>query len=60
MPGVDFSVYEHLRIERREHGVLQLTIDRPERMNTTNARLHAELASVWRDVAEGDRRRSRS
>ncbi|MGZ4173307.1 MAG: enoyl-CoA hydratase/isomerase family protein [Solirubrobacteraceae bacterium] len=54
MPGVDFSVYEHLRIERREHGVLQLTIDRPERMNATNARLHAELATVWRDVAEDE------
>ena len=43
--------YERLRIERREHGVLLITIDRPERMNATDARLHRELSEVWRDVA---------
>jgi enoyl-CoA hydratase len=50
MSTVDFSSYEHLRIERREHGVLLITIDRPERMNAANERLHRELAYVWRDV----------
>jgi enoyl-CoA hydratase len=54
---VDFSTYEHLRMERREHGVLQITIDRPERMNATNERLHYELASVWRDVAADEQTR---
>jgi len=43
--------YEHLRFERREHGVLLITIDRPDRMNATDERLHSELARVWRDVA---------
>jgi enoyl-CoA hydratase len=52
MRAAEFSSYEHLRVERRDHGVLLLRIDRPERMNATNERLHAELAAVWRDVAE--------
>ena len=52
MSGVDPARYEHLRFERRAHGVLLITIDRPERMNATNARLHAELAGVWRDVGD--------
>jgi enoyl-CoA hydratase len=51
MSGIDPSAYEHLRFERPEDGVLLITIDRPERMNATNERLHAELAGVWRDVA---------
>ncbi|MGO9489170.1 MAG: enoyl-CoA hydratase/isomerase family protein [Solirubrobacteraceae bacterium] len=47
---MDLEGYEHLRFERREHGVLLITIDRPERMNATNERLHSELAGVWRDL----------
>jgi enoyl-CoA hydratase len=54
MNGLDPDRYEHLRFERREHGVVLITIDRPERMNATNERLHAELAGVWRDVADDE------
>jgi enoyl-CoA hydratase len=49
---MDFGTYQHLVFERRAEGVLLITIDRPERMNATNARLHTELVTVWRDVAE--------
>jgi len=42
--------YEHLRFERRDSGVLLITIDRPDRMNATDERLHTELAEVWRDI----------
>ncbi len=49
--------YEHLRFERREHGVLLITIDRPERLNATNDVLHRELYRVWRDVAEDEQTR---
>jgi enoyl-CoA hydratase len=41
--------YEHLRLERRGK-VLLVTIDRPEQMNATNARLHKELGDVWLDI----------
>jgi enoyl-CoA hydratase len=47
-----YSDYRHLRFERPEAGVLQITIDRPERMNATDERLHRELTTVWRDVAD--------
>jgi enoyl-CoA hydratase len=49
---MDYSAYQHLVFERRADGVLLITIDRPERMNATNARLHTELVTVWRDVAD--------
>ena len=43
--------YDRLQLERRDHGVLLITIDRPERMNATDERLHRELTDVWLDVA---------
>jgi enoyl-CoA hydratase len=43
--------YEHLRFAPSDSGVLRITIDRPEVMNATNAKLHGELAEVWLDVA---------
>src|SRR5437588_686685 len=48
---MNYAEYQDLRFDRHEHGVLQITIDRPERMNATDARLHHELANVWTDVA---------
>jgi enoyl-CoA hydratase len=45
-----FDSYEHLRFERRAHGVLLVTIDRPQRMNATNERLHSELVQVWDEI----------
>ena len=54
---MDQASYRHLRFEHRPHGVLLITIDRPERMNATDARLHTELAGVWTDVARDARTR---
>lgn len=45
-----YDDYQSLRFDRREHGVLLITIDRPERMNATDERLHSELSRVWRDI----------
>jgi enoyl-CoA hydratase len=45
-----YAHYEHLVFERREHGVLRLTLNRPEVLNATDEILHAELSRVWRDV----------
>ncbi|MBO0828751.1 MAG: enoyl-CoA hydratase/isomerase family protein [Streptosporangiales bacterium] len=48
---MEFGDYEQLRFERHDNGVLLVTIDRPEKYNATDERMHGELARVWRDVA---------
>jgi enoyl-CoA hydratase len=47
-----FEEYRHLVFERREDGVLLITINRPEALNAANARLHWEFGQVWKDVGE--------
>ena len=47
-----YEKYEHLLFERRDHGILWITINRPERFNATNNRLHWELSKVWLDIGE--------
>lgn len=48
----DYSQYQHLLFERKEHGILLMTINRPESLNATNARLHWELSRVWLDIRD--------
>jgi enoyl-CoA hydratase len=55
--NVEDFAYDRLRLERRENGVLLITIDRPERMNATDERLHRELSEVWLDVARDSKTR---
>jgi len=43
---MDYAEYQHLTFDRRS-GVVLVTINRPEVMNATNARLHWELTQVW-------------
>ena len=56
MSGTDerYSSYEHLLFERRPHGVLHITLNRPEVLNATNEVLHRELSTIWRDVDADD------
>jgi len=44
---MDYADYRHLLFDRRPNGVVLITINRPEVMNATNARLHWELTQVW-------------
>jgi enoyl-CoA hydratase len=44
---MDYTEYQHLTFDRRPSGVVLITINRPEVMNATNARLHWELTQVW-------------
>ena len=44
---MDYANYQHLTFDRRPSGVVLITINRPEVMNATNARLHWELTQVW-------------
>lgn len=47
---MDYDEYQFLTFERPSDGVLLITINRPERLNATNSRLHWELSRVWLDV----------
>ncbi|GAA4826505.1 enoyl-CoA hydratase/isomerase family protein [Actinomycetospora corticicola] len=47
---MSFDDYQQLLFERRDHGVLLITINNPEKYNATDEVLHGELARVWRDV----------
>src|SRR5579875_2536464 len=47
-----YEHYEFLRFERKPPGILLVTINRPEVMNATNARLHRELSGVWREIGD--------
>jgi enoyl-CoA hydratase len=46
-----FSDYERLRFERRDHGVLLITMDRPDKYNAADEQMHSELARVWTEVS---------
>ncbi|MGE3775132.1 MAG: enoyl-CoA hydratase/isomerase family protein [Gammaproteobacteria bacterium] len=49
---MNYADFQHLLFERRPHGVLVITINRPDSMNATNARLHWELTRIWTVVHE--------
>jgi enoyl-CoA hydratase len=49
---MEYSEYQHLVIERKEDGILLITINRPEVLNATNKRLHWELSRIWLDIGD--------
>jgi enoyl-CoA hydratase len=48
---VSLDDYKQLTFSHREHGVLLITINRPQKYNAADEELHTELARVWNDVA---------
>jgi enoyl-CoA hydratase len=47
---VEYSKYERLVFERRDPGILQVTLNRPDKYNATDEIMHTELAGVWADI----------
>jgi enoyl-CoA hydratase len=54
---MDYADYQHLTFDLKPNGVLLITINRPEVLNATNARLHWELTQVWGTVDADPRAR---
>ncbi|MFW5940335.1 MAG: enoyl-CoA hydratase/isomerase family protein [Chloroflexota bacterium] len=47
---LEYQDFQHILFERREHGVLWMTLNRPEVLNAADARLHTELVEVWSTI----------
>lgn len=47
---LEYSEYRHILFERREEGILWMTLNRPEVLNAADARLHTELVEVWQTI----------
>lgn len=54
---MDYGAYHHLLFEPRDHGVLLITMNRPEVYNAADEEMHTQLARVWTDVARDDETR---
>ena len=48
------SNYETILIDDRDHGVVLATLNRPERLNAVDRRMHYEMARLTRDAAADD------
>jgi enoyl-CoA hydratase len=47
---VDYADFQHILFERREHGVLWMTLNRPDVLNAADRRLHTDLVEVWQTI----------
>ena len=47
---MNYHEYEHILFEKREHGILWITLNRPEVLNAADARLHTELVALWHTI----------
>jgi enoyl-CoA hydratase len=51
---MDLGSYQHLKFDRHPHGVLLITLNRPEVLNAAHEGMHSELARVWADISLDD------
>lgn len=45
-----YEDFQHILFERREHGILWMTLNRPELLNAADRQLHTELVEVWQTI----------
>ena len=45
-----YAEYTRLKFQRPAERVLEIVLDNPGRLNATDAKMHEELAYVWRDI----------
>jgi enoyl-CoA hydratase len=51
---MDLGSYQSLTFDRHPHGVLLITLNRPEVLNAAHEGMHSELARVWADISLDD------
>ncbi len=51
---MNYSDFQHLLFEHREKKITLVTLNRPEKMNAANDRMHWELTQVWDVLNEDD------
>ncbi len=49
-----YDRYQRLTFDRPRPGVLRVTMNNPARLNAADARMHEELAEIWRDADRDD------
>jgi enoyl-CoA hydratase len=49
-----YDRYQRLAFDRPHPGVLRVTMNNPARLNAADARMHEELAEIWRDADRDD------
>jgi enoyl-CoA hydratase len=54
MPLHAYEQFEHLSFDRRDDGVVVITLNRPDVLNAANVRMHREMSEVWAVVDEDD------
>jgi enoyl-CoA hydratase len=45
-----YAKYQRLKFRRPAERILEIVLDSPGRLNATDAKMHEELAYVWRDI----------
>lgn len=44
---MNYSDFQHILFEHRDPGILWITLNRPDKLNAADARLHTELVELW-------------
>ena len=52
---MNYADFQHMTFDHRPNGVLLITLNRPDVMNATNARLHWELTQIWAVVNDDEK-----
>ena len=47
---MEYHEYQHILFEKREHNILWMTLNRPEKLNAANQQLHTELVEIWKTI----------